>query len=142
MKQLFLLSLLAMAAHTAPVTWEPIKDGKDDPGERPVPPKVVQSLDDCNVTWDSPGGDSFGSMPLGNGDVGANVWVEENGDLVFYLSKVDAFDACHLLPKLGRIRLRLDPALDLDEFRQTLILREAAIEVRAGDVQLRVWIDA
>lgn len=110
--------------------------------ERSVPPKVVQSLDDCNVTWDAPGGDSFGSMPLGNGDVGANVWVEDNGDLVFYLSKVDAFDAGHLLPKLGRIRLRLDPALDVDDFRQTLVLRDAAIEVRTGDVQLRVWIDA
>ena len=32
MKQLFLLSLLAMAAHAAPVTWEPIKDVKDDLG--------------------------------------------------------------------------------------------------------------
>ena len=32
MKQLFLLSLLAIAAHAAPVTWEPIKDVKDDPG--------------------------------------------------------------------------------------------------------------
>lgn len=110
--------------------------------EKPAPPKVVKSLDDCNVTWDSPSGNSFGSMPLGNGDVGANVWVEENGDLVFYLSKVDAFDAGHLLPKLGRIRLRLDPALHLDDFRHTLVLREAAIEVKAGDVQLRVWIDA
>ena len=54
---------------------------------------AVKSLDDCNVVWGSPSGDSFGSMPLGNGDVGLNVWVEHNGDLVFYVSKVDAFDA-------------------------------------------------
>lgn len=45
-------------------------------------------------------------MPLGNGDVGLNVWVDENGDLAFYISKVDAFDAGHYLPKLGRVRLR------------------------------------
>jgi alpha-L-fucosidase 2 len=112
------------------------------PVTRPPPAKVANSLDDCNVTWDSPSGDSFGSMPLGNGDVGANVWVEANGDLVLYLSKVDAFDAGHMLPKLGRVRLRLDPSLDTKEFQQTLVLRDAAIEVKAGDLQLRLWIDA
>jgi hypothetical protein len=103
---------------------------------------VVRSQDDCNVVWETPSGDSFGSMPLGNGDVGLNVWVEGNGDLVFYISKVDAFDAGHLLPKLGRVRLRLDPALDVSRFKQTLVMRDAAIEVEAADVSLRVWVDA
>ena len=125
----------------APVTWEPIRNSfssqlnalvplDPSPGrpppvavEEPAPPKAVRSLDDCNVTWDAPGGDSFGSMPLGNGDVGAHVWVEDNGDLVFYLSKVEAFDAGHLLPKPGRFRLRHDPALDADDFMQTLVVR-------------------
>jgi hypothetical protein len=54
-----------------------------------------------NVVWNTPSESSFGSMPLGNGDIGLNVWVEKNGDLLFYISKVDAFDAGHLLPKLG-----------------------------------------
>ena len=65
-----------------------------------------EELSRFNIVWDSPNRDSFGSMPLGNGDVGLNVWVEENGDLVFYISKVDAFDAGHRLPKLGRMRAR------------------------------------
>jgi hypothetical protein len=38
------------------------------------------------VVWDTPSRDSSGSMPLGNGDIGLNVWVEEEGDLLFYLS--------------------------------------------------------
>lgn len=46
------------------------------------------SLEKYNVVWDSPSRDSSGSMPLGNGDIGANVWVEENGDLVFYVGGV------------------------------------------------------
>ncbi|MEI7728287.1 MAG: DUF5703 domain-containing protein [Verrucomicrobiota bacterium] len=103
---------------------------------------AATSLDDYNVVWPVPSEDSFGSMPLGNGDVGANVWVEPNGDLVLYLSKVDAFDAGHLLPKLGRVRLRLEPALDVKKFQQTLVLCDAAIEIKSGDVNLRVWIDA
>ena len=105
-------------------------------------PKMVQSLDDCNPTWNYPSKDSFGSMPLGNGDVGANVWVDENGNLSLYLSKVDAFDAGHLLPKLGRVDLHLEPKIDLIKFQQTLVLRDGVIEIRAGDVQLRVWVDA
>lgn len=119
------------------------------PGEPPAPVpaaeepvRTVTALDDCNVTWTTPSGDSFGSMPLGNGDVGLNVWIEDSGDLVFYVSKVDAFDAGHLLPKLGRVRLRLEPALDVDDFKQTLALRDAAVEIASADIKLRVWVDA
>ncbi len=100
------------------------------------------TLDQCNVVWTSPSADSFGSMPLGNGDVGANVWVEPNGDLLFYVSKVDAYDSAHELKKLGRVRVRFTPALATNDFAQTLVLREGAIAVRAGGVSLRVWVDA
>jgi alpha-L-fucosidase 2 len=66
-----------------------------------------------NVVWNTPSEDSFGSMLLGNGDIGMNLWVEKNGDLLFYISKVDAFDAGHLLPKLGRVRIRMEPELNI-----------------------------
>jgi hypothetical protein len=81
-------------------------------------------------------------MPLGNGDVGVNVWMEGNGDLLFYISKVDAFDAAHLLPKLGRVRISFDPPLATTEFRQTLSLIDASVLIEAGDMKLRVWVDA
>jgi alpha-L-fucosidase 2 len=99
-------------------------------------------LDRLNVVWDSPSESSFGSMPLGNGDVGANVWVEPNGDLLFYIGKVDALDAGHLLPILGRARLRFAPPLDVRNFRQTLVLEDGAVRVEAGGVELSVWVDA
>ncbi len=108
----------------------------------PAAPAVADSLDACDVTWSTPGGTSFGSMPLGNGDVGANVWVEPGGDVVLYVSKVDAYDAGHMLPKLGRVRITFDPAMDVRDFRQTLKLREGAVAIKGGDVNLRVWIDA
>jgi alpha-L-fucosidase 2 len=95
-----------------------------------------------NVVWDSPSEDSFGSMPLGNGDIGMNVWVEKNGDLLFYISKVDAFDAGHLLPKLGRVRIKMDPVLTAKRFRQILNLIDASILVEGDDISLRIWVDA
>lgn len=114
--------------------------GEDVAGE--LPEQSATQLGRLNVVWDSPSEDSFGSMPVGNGDVGANVWVETGGDILFYISKVDAFDADHRLPKLGRVRLRFTPALEMRNFRQELVLRDAAVRVRAGGVDIRVWVDA
>ena len=137
---------LTDSSQAAPVVSKPLPDATSLPATKreDSKPSVVmaKTLDDCNVVWDSPSRDSFGSMPLGNGDIGLNVWVEENGDLLFYISKIAAFDASHLLPKLGRVRVHFEPALDVKAFRQTLVLREAAIEVKAGDVNLKVWVDA
>jgi len=158
------LTSLTIFCHATPVDWQAVRDATNDgemaaegrdinactfaqgnvskavKPERPI--ATVKTLEDCNVVWETPSHDSFGSMPLGNGDVGLNVWVQENGDLLFYISKVDAFDAGHLLPKLGRVRLRFEPALNVADFKQALVLRDAAIEVQAGDVKLRVWVDA
>lgn len=62
-----------------------------------------------NIVWTSPSKDSKGSMPIGNGEIGANVWVEENGDLLFYLSKTDAWSENGRLLKLGKVRVALTP---------------------------------
>lgn len=98
---------------------------------------------ELNLSWEGAStNESFSSMPLGNGDLGINFWVESNGDLMFYLAKVDAFDSQHLLPKLGRIRLRSEPALDVKNVKTTLLLDQAAIEVVSGDAKYRIWVDA
>jgi len=108
----------------------------------------VALLEQYNVVWETPSKDSSGTMPIGNGDIGLNVWIEEGGELLFYISKTDAWNEnCHLL-KLGRIRVKLSPnpfeAGNL--FKQTLRLRQGDMEVSAGVddnmVTLRVWVDA
>ena len=58
-------------------------------------------LEDYNVVWDSPSADARGSMPLGNGDLGLNAWVEADGGLVFYIGKTDAWDDNNRLLKVG-----------------------------------------
>lgn len=104
----------------------------------------LSRLDAINVVWDSPSENSLGSMPIGNGDIGANVWVEPNGDLVLLLAKTDAYDDFARLLKIGRVRIKTDPALVQPgaTFRQTLNLREGCIDIISGDKTLRVWIDA
>lgn len=97
-----------------------------------------------NVIWNSPSRDSSGSMPLGNGDIGINVWFEPQGDLVFYIGKTDAWDEHGRLLKLGRVRVRLrpNPLAGGGTFRQELRLHEGEVAIQAGGAQLRVWVDA
>ena len=101
-----------------------------------------------DVIWTTPSKDSADSMPIGNGDIGLNVWVEEDGDLCFYIGKTDSWDENGRLLKLGRIRVKLSPnpfSKGLP-FEQTLKLREGEIAIAAGAknsrVTLRIWVDA
>src|SRR6266404_5087673 len=74
-----------------------------------LPSSGQNPVDQNNVVWTSPSKDSSGSMPLGNGDIGLNLWVEESGELVFYIGKTDAWSESARLLKLGRVRVRLSP---------------------------------
>lgn len=117
-----------------------------------VQPDLVwgwQQYPNCyDVVWDSPSKDVFGSMPIGNGDIGLNVWAEQSGDIVLLLSKTDAFDENSTLLKLGRVRIKLLPEpLDVAGFfSQHLKLADGEIEIAAGPEQqrvtIRVWVDA
>ena len=82
------------------------------------------------VNWDAPSENAAGSMPIGNGEVGANVWMEKNGNLVFYLSRTDAWSENSALYKLGRVRVSLSP-FKIDSqtaFKQYLNLEKGVIE--------------
>lgn len=96
-----------------------------------------------NVKWTTPGINAQGSMPIGNGDIGANVWVDANGDILFYVSKTDAWSEIGRLLKLGRIRIRLSPnPFKENTFLQELELQNGAIVIRYGNTKISVWVDA
>jgi len=107
-----------------------------------------EPLDQYNVVWETASKDSSGSMPIGNGDIGLNVWVEEDGDIVFYISKTDAWSENARLLKLGKVRVKVspNPFEKGKPFKQTLKLRQGEIEITGGTaerkVTLRVWVDA
>ncbi|HTI91391.1 MAG TPA: DUF5703 domain-containing protein [Puia sp.] len=116
-------------------------------------------LDSFNVIWTEPGTGPAESMPLGNGDIGLNAWVEPGGDLLFYISKTDAWGdqvkpgmddwmkQGGILSKIGLVRVSLRSGSDAGAtagagFRQELRLREGEIRISEGDVRLRIWVDA
>jgi len=115
-------------------------------------PDIKHMLDTCNVSWDTPGPTSAASMPVGNGDIGLNVWVEPGGDLNFYIGKTDSWGpdvkGAKGLMKVGGVRVSLNPSplAAGSAFLQVLKLHEGEIWIKegtgAGAVQLRVWVDA
>ncbi|HAZ04625.1 MAG: hypothetical protein A2W90_06860 [Bacteroidetes bacterium GWF2_42_66] len=103
----------------------------------------ITTLEDYNIQWNTPGINSQGSMPIGNGDIGANVWVEENGDLVFYVSKTDAWNEYGHLLKLGKIRISIHPSqYNNKSFSQKLELEKGRMIITYGDTRVKLWADA
>ncbi|MEM2027703.1 MAG: DUF5703 domain-containing protein [Thermoproteota archaeon] len=100
------------------------------------------------LVWKSPSKFSSNSMPIGNGDIGLNVWIEENAGLLFYVSKMDAWDENARLVKVGKVRIRVmpNPFSLYSRFLQILKLKDGEIEIRSEKENTkfiaRVWVDA
>lgn len=97
-----------------------------------------------DVTWHSLGTNENDSMPVGNGDLAANVWTETNGDLVLLIAKSDAWTESGKLVKPGRVRVQLtpNPFVGTTDFTQTLRLEDGSLEIKSGANLVRVWVDA
>jgi hypothetical protein len=100
------------------------------------------SLND--VTWTALGQNENDSMPIGNGDLAANLWTEGNGDLVMLVAKADSWTELGKLVKLGRVRIQItpNPFVGAMKFKQTLRLEDGSIEIKSGANVVLVWIDA
>ena len=119
----------------------------------PAAPETADPLALYNVVWDTPGGSSADSMPLGNGDIGLNAWIESNGDLLFYISRGNAWSedlkspkhGAYGLIKVGRVRVSLSPSPFTPgaSFHQKLNLRRGCIEIAGmGGAEIELWVDA
>lgn len=101
--------------------------------------------DGYDTIWTTQSLNSAGSMPVGGGDLGLNVWVE-NGRLLFYMAQSGAFDENNSLLKLGRVNITMDPnPLDpsyTDSFKQHLHINEGYITVEgANNTLITLWVN-
>lgn len=99
------------------------------------------------LTWTTPSGKALHSVPLGNGDIGVNIWVERPGDVVFYIAKTDAWSEHGRLLKLGRVRLSFGSVNFNPDFHQESISpATATAELKTGSpgsqIRVRTWVDA
>lgn len=95
----------------------------------------------ADYAWTTQSKDSSESMPLGGGDVGLNVWVE-NDDLLFYICRSGSYDEHNTLLKAGRVRLEIEGGEADAPFRQVLHLGKSAMEVHLQGAVITLWVDA
>jgi hypothetical protein len=110
-------------------------------------PTETDWLDGYNVVWKSQSEKSPDSMPVGGGDIGLNVWVQ-NDELLFYIGRSGTFDENNQMLKLGRVRIKLtpNPFGENSEFNQELKLRQGYIEITAQNpgtvsTNIKVWVE-
>lgn len=96
----------------------------------------------ANIIWDTQSRNSSESMPCGGGDIGLNVWVENN-EILFYISRSGTFDEHNCLLKQGRVRVKLspDPFTGTNTFRQELKPEDGYLEIKAGETTIQLWVD-
>eukprot|EP01079_Euglenida_sp_SAG-EU17-18_P002645 gene2645-537_t len=105
---------------------------------------------------------SKGGMPIGNGDVAANVWYglhsgkdgrATSSDVVMHIAKQDAYSEFGKILKLMQLRLRVTPAMALADspeglaYTQSLHLPSPHVRISAGapggdSAVFYVWADA
>jgi hypothetical protein len=100
-----------------------------------------QDVSQYNVVWNSQSKNASESMPLGGGDIGCNVWTENN-DILFYISRSGTFDENNSFLKLGRVRLSLSPNPFGKTFKQELKLKEGYIEISGeNNTVVKLWVE-
>lgn len=98
-----------------------------------------------NISWNTQSKDATGSMPLGGGNLGLNVWVENN-DLLIYLGHPDSRIENQKLIKLGRVRINFSPSPFGKNFNQSLDLASNAIYLKGEfpdgkPFKTKIWVD-
>lgn len=104
-------------------------------------------LNQYNIIWTTQSKNAGESMPVSGGDIGLNVWME-NDELLFYMGRSGYRDENGALLKPGRVRVKLSPnPFRAAAFKQELKLREGYVLVTAKQPDgktcaIKVWVEA
>lgn len=106
-----------------------------------------EDISKYNVRWEGQSENSWGSMPIGNGDIGSNAWVDKKGDLTLIISKTDSHSEIGRLLKIGKIKISFTPnILSESTFFQELDLKTGMIKITSKKnnqvLELNCWVDA
>ena len=145
----FVILLLAALCVVA-VTALKADSSSDSSADSSALPRSAGSIPDLfkSVVWTSPSADYNGSMPLGNGEIGLNAWVNPQGDLEFFISRTDSWDEYGRLLKIGGVRIStgLPKERVKENYVQTLDIETGRLTVVYGpknqQTKIQLWVDA
>ena len=132
-----------------PGTWPSHPVGPPPPPPTPpAPPPATPIKPD--LLWTSASTGVMGSMPLGNGKLGVNVWADSADTVWLLLSHIDAIDENTNLDKLGRVKIEalLSTAAAGDvpypaaqAFKQEMHLQNSTVTIDlTSGISVDVWV--
>ena len=103
---------------------------------------ILKEIKKCNVSYHILGKSDRSSMPLGNGELCTNIWVDEEGQICFYLSRSDALTELDRNVKLGFFKINISPNPFIgNKYEQTLDVADGYIKITGEDACIKVYID-
>lgn len=103
---------------------------------------IIEKIRTCNISYHCFGKSDRSAMPLGNGELCASVWINELGEICFYLSRSDALTEFDRNVKLGLIRVSCNPNPFLgSSFVQELNVAEGYITFHSDKGVIELFID-
>lgn len=109
-----------------------------------MPAAYAQRIASFNLSFNEKGTDSWSSMPLGNGELSAQVWTNPEGGIEMYMGRTDSYDAMDNLIKIGKLSLHFQPnILSMgDRYSETLLLEEGILRVQNSIARIDIRVDA
>ncbi|MBX3252679.1 MAG: hypothetical protein KF862_00955 [Chitinophagaceae bacterium] len=102
----------------------------------------AQQVSDFDLTFTGRGTDSWSSLPLGNGELSAQAWTNNKGEIQFYLATTDSRDGMDNPIKIGKITISFEPGILVNGtgYSERLLLDQGILKIKnnLADIELRV----
>lgn len=104
----------------------------------------AQQVADFNLVHHEPGNDSWSAMPIGNGELTAQVWTNQAGGLEMYLGRSDSRDAMDQVLKVGKLSVSFEPNIlgSRQSYTETLRLAEGVFSIKNSKAEILIRVDA
>ncbi|MBR4099902.1 MAG: hypothetical protein IKK55_02830, partial [Clostridia bacterium] len=86
--------------------------------------------------------DATKSLPLGNGDIGINVWLSTDGNIHLLISKTDSWSELYRLLKPAHVVLKMEPNLFVNGADFDLSIANGTLDISSGKNFIRIYVDA
>lgn len=103
---------------------------------------VIKEIKKCNVSYHVLGKTDRSAMPLGNGELCSSVWVNESGEICFYVSRSDALTEQDRTVKLGMMRVAFKPTPFVKgKYCQTLDVADGCVSFEGEGTKVWMCVD-
>lgn len=103
---------------------------------------IKNKLSEYSFKYSGVMNDAMQSLPLGNGDIGANVWLSEDGEIHLLISKTDSWSELYRLLKPAHVALNIEPNPFARGADFNLSIVDGVLYISNGKNLLRIYVDA